>query len=481
MTRYTYASRRWKINKTVKDYMIPVIWIFILLVVIISIFFWWNNDWETSTKLNTIQSWSNIIVKLDWATSEAYIMSDKDKKQLISGAANLWINQKLIVKEWSASIDYDDFWTFKLNKMWELVIDQKWWLKLVSSDLWINAKKSIIIDTLYSKVKISAGSVISLSQNEALSTIYIISGSAEISNLVWVKTLLWNLQKLTIWNQDASNKDINLSISKDNLDDFFKNSEWYVKNEGDAFINVATVINSWSISWINSSTWDIWNDILTLDDIRDDLTVSSDKLIISWKFSNDFVSSIVLDWKKAKLNLTNKTFTFDTILLTKRENDLVFKLYDTDENIISKVIYTVFYNWKLAQDLTEKTESPTSQSTSWFEVTNYQVDWSKFIFTQPWPSPYTTYETKTTIRWQTPAWIVTKVVVNGFTLSSFNWTTWRYHADVSSGNFKDWTNVYEINYYWSNWKLVYTNTYVIIKKAKVISPASISSGEDSEQ
>lgn len=466
MTRLSYNSRRSRVKKTLKDYLIPWVWILIIFIIIFSIFSWWNseNTWTGSIN-NQIDSINNLNVTLDDATTEAYIIDEKEKKQVINWSSVLLPSQRVVVKEWTVTIESNDSWTFKLNKMWELSLDQNWWIKLISSDLWLNVSKALNIETIYSKVKISAWSVISISQNEALSTIYVISWSAEVSNLVWQKTLLWNLQKLTISNQDASNKSIDLSINKDNIDDFFKNSEWYVKNNWDSFIN--NVSSSWS-SW---ASWSVsisdWNSIIELDDLRDEWVVSSDKLNITWKYYNDFVSSITLDWNKAKLNTDDKTFSFSSIMLTKKENDLVFKLYDTDNNIISKVVYTIYYNWAVSQQTTDYTAQP---STTWFEVTNYQVDWSKFIFTAPWESPYTTTESLVTIRWQVPAWIVNKVVVNWFTLGSFNWTTWRYHADVNNDNLKEWTNVYEIKYYWDWWKLIYTNSYIIIKKVKLIQP-----------
>lgn len=467
MTRMAYNSRRGRVRKTLKDYMIPVAWILIILLVIISVFSWGGNGdtWSTET---SIQSWTDLInVTLDDATTEAYIIWEKEEKTLISWSSKLLPTQRLIVKEWTVSLESGDFWTFKLNKMWELSLDDKGLIKLISSDLWLRADKSLNIETIYLKAKISPWTVISINQNEALSTIYVISWTAEVSNLAWKKTLLWNLQKLTISRQDASNKDIDLSITKDNIDEFFKNSEWYVKNNWDSFLNTTSTTSSWS-TWIISET--NTSDLLELDDLRDEAVVSSSKLSISWKYSNDFVSSIILGDQKAKLDTENKTFSFGTIVLDKKVNDLVFKLFDTDENLIWKVPYTIYYNWVISSDAEVKTS--TDSSSSAFEVKNFQVDWSKFIFTAPWTSPYTTTESLVTIRWQVPSWMVSKVTVNWFQLWSFNWTTWRYHADSSNDNLKDWTNVYEVKYYGEWWKLIYTNSFVIIKKPKLIESPS---------
>lgn len=466
--RITYNARRNKVKKTIKDYLIPIAWILIIIIVLFSVFSWGDEETTTDNTNTENVAWT-MTVKIDDTETEAYVMSEKDEKKLISSSAGLLPLQKLIVKEGSATITHNNIWTLKLNKMWELEVDKNSWLKLTSSDLWIDAKKGFTIDTIYSKVKISAWSVVSISQNEALSTVYVISWSAEVANLVWKKTLLWNLQKLTISNQDASNEDVDLSLSKDNIDEFFKSSEWYTKNNWDSFLSGSLLSSSWS-------TWSVSTGVLSnstfieLDDLRDEVILSSSKIAISWKYYNDFVSSITLDWVKAKLDTTNKTFSFGTITLTKKENDLVFKLYDTDWNVISKVVYTFYYNWAIIQ---EPTTDSTTSTTAGTQQRNFQVDWSKFIFTAPGASPYTTSESLVTIRWQVPAsYAISKVSVNWFTLWSFNWTTWRYHANSESDNFKDWTNVYEVKYYGEWWNLVYTNSFVIIKKPKLIETPS---------
>ena len=60
---------------------------------------------------------------------------------------------------------------------------------------------------------------------------------------------------------------------------------------------------------------------------------------------------------------------------------------------------------------------------------NFDVDASLFTFTAPttWAT-YTTYEDFVTIRWLVKHEWIDTVTVNDFTLSSFNGSTWRYHA-----------------------------------------------------
>lgn len=476
--RFMYSSRRSRVKKNIKDYLIPIWWAIIIFIIIFSFFFsWWKKD-DTQTNTGQLNSLVWLSVSLDDWDTEAYIVSAKWEKQDISWSATLTPTQELLVKNGTVTIEDESLWTMKLNNMWELTLDANSLLKLTSSDLWINAKNWFTIDTTFAKVKISEWSVVSISQNEALTTVYVISWSAEVSNLVWKKILLWSLQKVTVSNQDASNKNLDLSLSKDNIDDFFENSEWFTKN------NWNTVISNWSWSSLWSwSTSTSWNSIIELDNLNDESVVSSSQLNISWKYFNDFVSSITYNGEQAKIDTDTKSFSFWTITLTNKENDLIFKLYDSSNNIIWKVVYTFYYNWSSSQDDNSSdstTSSSSSSSTLSYWVTNYPVDTSEFKFTAPWASPYSTYDTLVTIRWQVPSWVVQKIVVNWFTLSKFvpYGTDWRYHADVSNWNMKDWVNIYEVKYYGKSGNLLHTNTFIINKLPTKTTTTTTSSTED---
>jgi hypothetical protein len=36
---------------------------------------------------------------------------------------------------------------------------------------------------------------------------------------------------------DANNEDIDLSLEKENIDDYFKQSDWYIINNGSSYLN----------------------------------------------------------------------------------------------------------------------------------------------------------------------------------------------------------------------------------------------------
>lgn len=69
-----------------------------------------------------------------------------------------------------------------------------------------------------------------------------------------------------------------------------------------------------------------------------------------------------------------------------------------------------------------------------------------------------------TIRGYTNSDQVASVQVNGFTLSSFNGSTWRYHAFERFGTLNEGTNQYKVDYIGANGAVLYTDYFTIVKK-----------------
>ena len=57
----------------------------------------------------------------------------------------------------------------------------------------------------YANIDAPSGSIIALTQNEASSTIYVLSGSAKVSNLAGLNTLLISGQKISVTQANAMN------------------------------------------------------------------------------------------------------------------------------------------------------------------------------------------------------------------------------------------------------------------------------------
>ena len=58
------------------------------------------------------------------------------------------------------------------------------------------------------------------------------------------------------------------------------------------------------------------------------------------------------------------------------------------------------------------------------------------------------------------------IVINWFQLQKFPayWSYWSYFANKDFGNLKDWVNIYKIEYYGAENKLLYENNFTIIKE-----------------
>lgn len=455
--------RRGNIEKGLRDYMVPIVGWILLLLLIFSMFSWWDDTPKVDTENKT---WLEI--SLNWLNSDATIVYPWDFKKKIEGDISLYKWEKVIVKEWNVSLTMAWLWDFKLGKLWELKYMENWDFTLYSSDLWLNSTSAVNIDMRFAKVKVGENSHISFSQNEMSSTIYLISWFAEVTNLVWVNTVLWPWQKVTISRLEASNESIDLWLKKENLDDFYKQSDWFILNNWNSYLTSETT-ETWT--WeTDTSSWSTQksalknaSDLITFSNLFDESNVSSDTISISGNYFDEDITKIEVNGKTATINSDLKTFKFENIPVPNKENNLVFKVYDDTDEVISKFVYTIYYEW-WNTNTTSNTISNTGKDWG-FSVKTFEIDWSKFTFTQPTiKDTYTTTEDFITIRWKVDATWISKVTVNDFVLSSFNWSTWRYHASTDNNNLSNWTNIYEVKYFDNNGNLVYKNYYTIIKQ-----------------
>ena len=455
---------RWNRNsfsRTIKDYIVPIIWWFVILIVIFNSL--WNEGKIDNQALDENRVW--IEASLKWDNAEAYIVYPWDTKKSIQWNIKVYKWEKILIKEWNVSLSYLPWVTLELGRLWEL----KYWsdgsLSLFNSDLWVNTSIVLDISMSYANVVISENSVVSLSQNEVWSTVYLLKWTVEVSNLTWESTMLTGGQKLTVSRDNAANKDVDLQIQKEDIDNFFKWSDWFIKNSWDLYLwnndEEKNDTQSWT-TFVNNKS------LISISSFKDEDRVPSSTVDIKWSYLNSDISVITVDWEITKLDTENNTFSFTNYSLDNSVNDIVVKVFDIDRNLIWKYVYTLYLeNWWAS----------TSNNT-WFKVKTYNIDASNFKFSSPDTSwTFITFADFVTIKWSVPASTVSKVVVNDYKLNSFNWTTWRYHARSDYNNLKDWTNIYEVKYYWLDGSLIYTNHYTIIKKNTKVEKKKIISDE----
>lgn len=445
------TRRRNVVTKNMKDYLVPiVVWILVLFLIVKLIS--WGDSATPIQKENRV--W--ISVNLDTSSTKSLIEYQWKDSVEITEAISLFKWEKLKVKEWSLSLDIPELWDARLGKLGELKFNEDGSFTLSSWKAWINSTWNLDVKMKFAKIEMWEQSHISLDQNEVSSTIYVLSGFVTVENLAGKNTLLLPGEKISISTSQASNTELDLKIMKEDIDDMFRNSDWYVLNKWD-FYTISQDDEETNTSNTGSKVISNGSRVLLFDTITDESNIASSTLTITWKYVDETINKITANDIEAKIDSTNKTFSFEKLSTNKTQNDFVFRAYDDSGDILEKKLITLYYN--AGKEVT----------TAWkFNVINYDIDASKFTFTAPSSFPtFTTLARLITIKWLVTDKNVDKVVVNGYELKSYNkqYGSWRYHADMNYNNLKEGTNVYEVQYFDKTNKLLYTNNYTIVKKS----------------
>jgi hypothetical protein len=463
----TRNRKRNNFQNTFKDYLVPIIWWVLLLLILFSIFNK-NEDTQSNTENQNTENRSPVDISFNTVDTSAFIEYPNGSKEEITESQNLYKWETIIVKDGSLNLNLTNDTQINLNKIAELKYNEEGSISLYSSDAWISLGENTEIGMKYANVSSPAGSVISLTQNEAGSSIYVLSWSARVSNLEWVSTSLIKGQKINISRQNAANKDLDLSSEKWNIDSYFKGSDWFIDNKWFEILQKDepeedTETETWN--------WESW-DFLSFNSLRDEMSTSKSSLDISGSILNDKVSSITINNKQVAVNASESTFTVSNILLWKSVNDLVIKIYGSDKAILEKKVITVYSSTPASSNTsTQSTTQTTPVASSWGAT--FGVDATDFSFTSPSTSgKFVATGSEITIRWATTAENISKVEVNGFKLASFNGSTWRYHAFERFETLEEWTNQYKVDYFWEDGSLVYTDYYTIVKKPVVNTPVT---------
>lgn len=448
--------RRNNISNTFKDYFVPIVG-FVLIVIILYSFF---SGGDEVTSIDT-ENRTGYALNFDGLGTEAFIEYETGKRETVENQAEIFKWEKLIVKEGSVDISIDGITQIKVDKLWELKFNSDGSYSLFSSDAWFSSSSPTNINLRYGTVKTSWRSIISLSQNEVGSTVYVISGTVEVANLWGQTTLLWKSQKITIPVSDASKEDIDLSLLKSELDNFFLGSDWFLENNGPALLQQSQENQETGTGSTDSGSW-----LIGFSGLRDEMRVDSSTLDVRGVINDDTVAKVSINNTDVRINETDNTFALEEIPLSGSINDLVVKVFNINGTILEKNVYTV-YTSSVSEVPTSNTSSTTpigtSSSSGW--STLYSADATQFGFTAPSSDgKFSTTGSEITIRGITTAEGISKVEVNGFELGSFNGSTWRYHAFSRFETLLPGTNQYKIDYYGPDDTIVYTDYYTIVKR-----------------
>ncbi len=455
-------SRRWNdFLKTLKDYTVPLIALFLILILFYNIFSSDSSDVKDVDTIQNIQE-NNIIswvkISLNQDDTKAYITYKNGKKVEITWDTSLEKWEKIEVEKGSVSIDFPLLAKTNLAKNWELLYNEDWNIELLSNNLWIEALWDLTITMKYADVDLKAWNIANLYQTAIESFIYDIDWDITVSNKVWVSIILSPEEKTSIKAKDKDNSEF--TFTKDKIS-FFKTSPWFIENWWDKILakqDKQEDMLSQTSTWIlNDNIWENWknSNLVSFDNLKDEWYSEKNIINITWKFDWVKVGKITINNINVKLNKALWIFSLNNFSLNNKVNDLVIKIFDNNGNILEKQVITIYTK----QSIQSKNNTNLSS-----KLENFAVKPSDFIIYKPSKTgKFTTTWGQVTIRWIVKNKNVASVLVNDYKLKSFNGSTWRYHAFVDQWTLKDWTNIYEIKYIWKDGKIIYKDYFTIYK------------------
>lgn len=480
MSRYRRQEKNY--TKVLKDYAVPIIWVLLIFLFIYSIFSGSNTngvEWITPPVNNEQRSY---LVSFNQEDTSAQVIYSWGWREDISEWTQVFFGETVVVQNGTVKLSRWENDSIHLNKIAEFKIDDATKYTLFSSDAWLQLSEASSITMRYANVNTDANSIISLTQNEAWSTIYVLKWSAQVENMVWVETRVVAWQRVSVPRLQASNEDFDISSERGQIDAFFKNSDWFLDNDGH-LINFEQSSQDWDTSNEEENenmAWDTSAQLIRFDRLRDEMSIESSSITISGTLLSENIWALSVQNIPAEIDMAWRSFSIDTINLPAAMNDLVLKIYDKDRNILRKEVFTIYTSnpWSLWTTQTSGTSEnivPSRQASTSSTNTFFDVDATKFRFTSPSTNNrFTTTASEITIRWETSAEWIRYVEVNGFRLNSFNGSTWRYHAFERFDTIREGTNQYRIDYLDSDERLVYTDYYTIIKQASWVNTSSSS-------
>lgn len=448
-------NRRWwrSIKKTFRDYLVPIIIVFLFLMFFINyILFWGDNN--INEKQNFDVSWINISIADPINTSWEIILQNWNKVELKDNTT-IYKWEKIKISKWDVKLSLEWVWDFVLNRLWELNYNVDWSFSLISSDLWVNLKTNFVIDMRFMKVSWGEGSIFSISQNEIASSAYVVSWILEVTSNSWQKTVLQKWEKIVLMRNMSNDTNIDLSSLKEQIDDYTKNDDFFIKNKWNYFLTSSSPnINEISSSWSDISNCSF--NYIEFTSIRDEQEVLNDTIDIEWVINSELVKKIDINWYIASISWTN--FVLKDYKITNKVENIVYRLYDDKSNLITKWFITLYYS---------KWLGIYNQTSNLAQVLNYEMlNSEEYKIISPTENPFITTESLVQIEWIVPYWKVEKILVNWFRLQKFipYSSKWNYFANAEYQNLKPWVNIYNIKYIWPEDKLMYENNFVIIKK-----------------
>lgn len=442
------------------SFILPIIIAAWILILIIKLIF---SSWGSSVN----RTWDYLNISASQENSKIYIYMSWDSKKEIDQDTKMYsTDNKLEVESWEAKITtQDNSSTIYIDKRWEM---RYGWTDSNSRQVFefINSQFFAEIWTTWVQIKMknftvdSSDSVIAFSQNMVASNIFVLKWTVKITLNTTSENNsvdLWVGQKLTILNNDLKDEKLNLSDKIEPIDDIFKEEDFFVRHNWPSYL-LSSSSQELSWSWLTSWSWSSFSKtqkVISFTYPTDESSVEWSLVDVEWMILSDNVEKITLNDKDTLINKAEKKFSFKWFNLASSVNNVVYKVYDSDANLLAKWVIVVYSSWNNKKETNDK---PT--------VTTFPINDKDFKIIEPTDNPYKTSENVVKIVGQVNKWAVKYITINGFRLTKFPqfWTVWYYFANKDYGTMNDGINLYNIKYYWENDNLLFTNLFTIVKE-----------------
>lgn len=441
---------------------VPVAVAVIVLVVIVRVLFSIGGD-KAETARSGAES-VNVVPKTE--NSEIYIYMSGDSKKKLEGEEKMFATDaRLEIKSGDAELVMEN----SASKVFAdkntdvsyrgKTSDNQQLFELSNSYLWIEAGADDVQVKLRNMVvKPKSGSVVAVSQNAVGSNAYVLKGTADVATEASAAEVGVS-QMVTVLSNEA--KTVKLPDAIKPIDSFFRSETVYVKHDGDKYLLMGATGTEGSGSELTGTGLSIASPAsskgVVVTSPEDEASLETDTVDVEGKITNPNVVKVTVNEKDAKVDVEAKTFTFKDFPLPENANNLVYKAFDKDGNMLAKGVITVYSSAKKANVL--ETNKPT--------VTTYPISDKDFRIVAPSENPYKTTENLVRMEGVVPKGSVKYITINGFKLSKFVQfsSRWYYFANKDYGTMNDGINKYEIKYYGENGNLLKTFDFIIVKES----------------
>lgn len=329
---------------------------------------------------------------------------------------------------------------------------------------WVSSKTSPIVTQLKNfSVRIQAGDIVFVEQNNAYSIAYSIKWLSLISTSRGTHTLEPG-NRIMIGASDLVSTDPLASLAGP-IDENIMQNPIFIRNNGLDFLNQLNKIpqNSMTSSWSGNQPWE-WTGSLNsnkwqyvvINDPLDGSIARGTTISVMGKILSREVKRITLNDKDASISPVNESFIFQWLPVEKDITNIVYKAYDANNSLLEKWVTVVFgQKWAKNSGVT-------------LVPNNFPLSNKDFKITFPTENPYKTTDSLVKVQWSVPKDTVAYIVVNDYRLQKFipNSTVWYYYANTDTKSMVDGINLYTIKFYGSDDSLLYSQLFTIVKESK---------------